>query len=151
MAAVGTALINLFVYGTLQPGERNYRVCEAYVVARQPAIVRGSLYQLPFGYPALTLEGTRSIQGVLFSFSDPQALAVLDQFEQHDPIALQQLVPSYPAAALQYQRRSIPVMNLKQQVIEPAWAYLMSKEQIDQLGGVLYPYDCWQDQIANRY
>ncbi|MGI0486085.1 gamma-glutamylcyclotransferase family protein [Pantanalinema rosaneae CENA516] len=142
------SLIHLFVYGTLQPGERNYRVCEAYVVASQPAIVQGCLYQLPFGYPALTLEGDRSIHGMLFSFTDPTALVILDQFEQHDPIALQQLVPNYPAAKLQYQRRSIPIMNLEQQAIGTAWAYLMTNDQVDRLGGVLYRRDRWQEQAT---
>ncbi|HEY9617489.1 MAG TPA: gamma-glutamylcyclotransferase family protein [Microcoleaceae cyanobacterium] len=144
------ALTTLFVYGTLQPGERNYRVCEVYVVASQPAIVQGSLYHLPFGYPALTLEGDRAIQGVLFSLAGPKALAILDEFEQHDPIALQQLVPNYPAAKLQYHRRSIAVMNLEQQVIGAAWAYVMTKEQIDRLGGLLYRQERWQEQIANH-
>lgn len=142
-------LMNLFVYGTLQPGERNYRVCEAYVCASRPAIVQGSLYHLPFGYPALTLDGNRSIQGSLLSLTDPTVLVILDQFEQHDPIALQQLVPDYPATALQYQRRAIPVMNLEQQAIEIAWAYLMTVDQVGRLGGVVYRVDHWQEQIVN--
>lgn len=144
-------LIHLFVYGTLQPGERNYRVCEAYVVASQAAIVQGSLYHLPLGYPALTLEGDRSIRGVLLAFTDPNALVILDQFEQHDPIALQQLVPNYPAPELQYQRQLLPIMNLNQQAIGSAWAYLMTPHQVARLGGVLYPQECWHEQGANRH
>lgn len=45
----------VFVYGTLKQGQRNHdRFCKGLVSARE-ATVRGSLYDLPFGFPALVV------------------------------------------------------------------------------------------------
>ena len=47
--------LNVFVYGTLKRGQRNHgRLCDGLVTARE-ATVRGRLYDLPYGYPALVV------------------------------------------------------------------------------------------------
>jgi gamma-glutamylcyclotransferase (GGCT)/AIG2-like uncharacterized protein YtfP len=47
--------LTLFVYGTLKRGHSNHgRYCRGVVDARE-AVVRGRLYELPFGFPALVV------------------------------------------------------------------------------------------------
>ena len=49
--------MNLFVYGTLKHGERNHdRFCRDATTVKRAA-VRGRLYDLPFGFPALVVPG----------------------------------------------------------------------------------------------
>jgi gamma-glutamylcyclotransferase (GGCT)/AIG2-like uncharacterized protein YtfP len=51
------AILNVFVYGTLKRGQRNHdRFCQGLVSARE-ATVRGRLYHLPYGFPALVVPG----------------------------------------------------------------------------------------------
>lgn len=48
-------LLDVFVYGTLKRGQRNHeRFCRGALAVRE-ATVRGRLYDLPFGYPALVV------------------------------------------------------------------------------------------------
>jgi gamma-glutamylcyclotransferase (GGCT)/AIG2-like uncharacterized protein YtfP len=48
-------LFDIFVYGTLKRGQRNHeRFCRGALAARE-ASVRGRLYDLPYGYPALVV------------------------------------------------------------------------------------------------
>jgi gamma-glutamylcyclotransferase (GGCT)/AIG2-like uncharacterized protein YtfP len=48
-------LLNIFVYGTLKRGQRNHeRFCRRALATRE-ATVRGWLYELPYGYPALVV------------------------------------------------------------------------------------------------
>ncbi|MDQ3638066.1 MAG: gamma-glutamylcyclotransferase, partial [Actinomycetota bacterium] len=49
------ALLDVFVYGTLKRGQRNHeRFCRGVLAVRE-ATVRGRLYDLPFGFPALVV------------------------------------------------------------------------------------------------
>ena len=51
----GAATLALFFYGTLKRGQANHdRFCQGYASA-QDASVRGRLYDLPFGFPALVV------------------------------------------------------------------------------------------------
>jgi gamma-glutamylcyclotransferase (GGCT)/AIG2-like uncharacterized protein YtfP len=48
-------LFDVFVYGTLKRGQRNHeRFCRGALATRE-ATVRGRLYDLPYGYPALVV------------------------------------------------------------------------------------------------
>jgi gamma-glutamylcyclotransferase (GGCT)/AIG2-like uncharacterized protein YtfP len=52
---MGDRRFEVFVYGTLKRGERNhYSFCKGMLHARE-ATVRGRLYGLPFGFPALVV------------------------------------------------------------------------------------------------
>ena len=51
------AHLRVFVYGTLKRGQANHeRFCRGLLSARE-ATVRGRLYDLPFGFPALVVPG----------------------------------------------------------------------------------------------
>jgi gamma-glutamylcyclotransferase (GGCT)/AIG2-like uncharacterized protein YtfP len=46
--------------------------------------VRGALWRLPAGYPALCLEGDDLVHGELVDAPDPRRLALLDRYEGVD-------------------------------------------------------------------
>jgi gamma-glutamylcyclotransferase (GGCT)/AIG2-like uncharacterized protein YtfP len=78
-------LVWVFVYGTLKPGEANYKkYCAGKVVNVKRAFVQGKLFALPMGYPAMTL-GDSQVYGYLLSFSNPRVLNELDVLENYQP------------------------------------------------------------------
>ncbi|MCA1719309.1 MAG: gamma-glutamylcyclotransferase [Actinobacteria bacterium] len=55
MTLEAPVLLDVFVYGTLKRGQRNHeRFCRGALAMRE-ATVRGRLYDLPFGFPALAV------------------------------------------------------------------------------------------------
>ncbi|NNV05092.1 gamma-glutamylcyclotransferase [Geobacillus sp. C56-T2] len=78
--------INVFVYGTLRIGGRNHRLIANYVQSVRKVTVKGRLFHLPAGYPAM-VDGNGTVHGEMFELSDPEAvLALLDQLEgYHGP------------------------------------------------------------------
>ena len=65
---------DMFFYGTLKRGQRNHRFCHD-ALRVSAARVQGSLYDLPEGYPALTVP-ERNIRAV--GTSDPSRDARMD-------------------------------------------------------------------------
>jgi len=128
-------MLRLFVYGTLKPDESAYpHYCEPYVTATQTACVRGELFHLPQGYPALT-RGDRWITGALLVFRQEDAIARVDDFEDYDP--------TRPAAANLYERVVQPVFSTTQQPLGDAWVYLMSAQRVQTLGGSRVESGVW--------
>jgi len=71
----------LFVYGTLQPGERAWHLLEPLVTAVAPAEARGSLLDTGLGFPAL-VPGAAPVPGHVVTLRDPAAaLPGLDGYE----------------------------------------------------------------------
>lgn len=137
-------MIRVFTYGTLKPGEVNHRVCAPDVVEAHPAIAIGRVYHLPFDYPAMTLEEPGVVHGYVLTFAIPGILAKLDQFEQHDQATFERVAPGHSFAANQYSRQLLSIFTPKQAPLEPAWGYVMTREQIHRLNGQLVPGGCWQ-------
>ncbi|MFI6942867.1 gamma-glutamylcyclotransferase family protein [Streptomyces sp. NPDC050418] len=77
-----------FVYGTLRPGEYNYRRClEGHTAATEPAHWQGALLYDGPGYP-YAIEGEGTVHGDLITptpSSYPQLLALLDRLEDYVP------------------------------------------------------------------
>ena len=71
--------VSLFVYGTLLEGERMAGLLGGR--PRQIAKVRGAIYLLPAGYPALKLGGEDFVHGELVEGADERLLTLLDQYE----------------------------------------------------------------------
>ena len=136
-------MIKVFVYGTLKPGEINYSLCDCWVIEACPAIASGSIYQLPFGYPAMVAEGCGVVHGVVLSFADSTILQQLDEFEQHDPDVFQRYCSGLSLDAHQYQRRAIAVFGQAGIAWGVAWAYLMTSTQVSQVSGVLMANGNW--------
>ena len=128
-------MIRVFVYGTLKPGEANFlSVCGGYAIAHTPAMIRGCLYHLPLGYPAVT-EGKDWVQGVLLSFYSAKLLAALDELEDYYSDRLPQ--------ANEYQRQLRPAFTPNHQPLGKAWVYLMLPEQVQQFRGEYRPSGFW--------
>lgn len=129
-------IVNLFVYGTLKPGEANYqRYCASKVLEAKRAIAFGKLFALPLGYPAMTL-GENPVQGFLLSFPDDSAiLRHLDWLEDYDP--------HRPAEQNEYNRQRIEAYNSGLESLGTAWVYLMTPEQVCSLNGVLIADEWW--------
>lgn len=127
--------IRVFVYGTLQPGECNFDLyCAGRVVQMQPAISYGTLFDLPFGYPAMTV-GNRPVYGYLLWFSDPAVLVALDELEDFDPCR--------PADRNEYVRVEQAVFDLEGRSLGDAWVYLMQPKLVERVGGIRLPQGKW--------
>ncbi|MBE8968730.1 gamma-glutamylcyclotransferase [Nostocales cyanobacterium LEGE 12452] len=128
-------LVRVFVYGTLKPREANYkRYCSGKVVDVKTAFVQGKLFALPMGYPAMTL-GDSQVYGYLLSFSNPKILNKLDVLEDYQP--------NRQTPENLYNRKIIEVYEPQSLSLGWAWVYLMTLEQVEQLGGFLQPGGWW--------
>ncbi|WAL60221.1 gamma-glutamylcyclotransferase family protein [Thermocoleostomius sinensis] len=135
-STVAPARLKVFVYGTLKPGQCNYdRYCGHAVVNQQVAIVYGQLFDLPFGYPALT-PGPGVVHGVVLEFADNNVLTQLDELEDYDP--------QRPIGQNEYVRVLVKTFSLQHQPLGEAWAYQMPLEQAKRFGGVRLPHGYWQ-------
>lgn len=124
----------LFVYGTLKPGQWAFdQFCRGQVIALTPALVRGRLYQLSLGYPALSRE-PGWVQGVRLNLARQDSLAAIDAFEEYDPRC--------PAQS-PYQRRWQPIYRLDRTPLSQAWVYTMELNQIQTYGGQWLPEGVW--------
>jgi gamma-glutamylcyclotransferase (GGCT)/AIG2-like uncharacterized protein YtfP len=138
-------VINVFVYGTLKPGEVNYqKYCQGKVVEAKKAMptasaanALGQLYSLPMGYPAMTL-GNSKVYGYLLSFADSQILTALDNLEDYQP--------TKPISDNLYNRQSIEIFDLDGLSLGWVWVYLMTLERVYRLGGKLQPNGYWHSQ-----
>ena len=132
-------LIQVFVYGTLKPGESNYGFyCGGKTVAEIPAYTWGQLYHLPVGYPGMT-EGNSKVIGWLFSFKNKQILASLDSLEGYQETRLSELN--------EYNRQGIPVYSLEGDSLGIAWVYVMSLAKVCEKKGVLVPDSQWDSKF----
>jgi gamma-glutamylcyclotransferase (GGCT)/AIG2-like uncharacterized protein YtfP len=143
--------INIFVYGTLQPGHRPYKtLCQKHPHTIESAIVYGELYHLPIGYPAIVTSSDRPIYGHQLRFHDPEILKILDDYEHHDPIELQHHYPQLDAnraiTELAYDRQQIATFTPNGQPIGNSWIYSMTIAQIHQLQGQHLPQGQWPPQ-----
>ena len=126
--------INVFVYGTLKPGEANFSAyCEGKISSQMIGYTKGNLYALPVGYPAMT-EGKDKVWGVLLTFRDSNLLD-LDRLEGYE---------SQRAANLnEYNRIFVSVYDEGDRAICRAWAYCMSLSKVRQYGGVRLHSGSW--------
>jgi gamma-glutamylcyclotransferase (GGCT)/AIG2-like uncharacterized protein YtfP len=135
-------MIQVFVYGTLKPGESNYCLCADRVISCQKAIVHAALYHLSLGYPAI-VPGDSITHGYLLTFQEAEILGILDEYEQHDPTEIEPF-----GLGNDYDRQEIEVFDLNRSLIGIAWAYVMTGEKVDRLQGVLIPNGIWS---AKKY
>ncbi len=130
-----SGLVRVFVYGTLKPGEVNYKkYCADKVVDVKRAFVQGRLFALPMGYPAMTL-GNTQVHGYLLYFSNQKILNELDVLEDYQPTR-------QPPKNL-YNRQIIEVYEPQSLALGWAWVYLMTLDRVEQLGGFLQPDGWW--------
>ena len=123
----------LFVYGTLCTGEENAGFLAGLPV--EAARVKGQLYRLPAGYPALVADSAcRWVLGELVSLDGDVRLGVLDHIE-----GVEQGL---------FRRLPVPVEVGHRTVV--AWAYLMERTQVRERNGVLIKRGDWRQVSAGR-
>lgn len=138
MAELNTSFsggVQVFVYGTLKPGERNYqRYCAGKVLEVQRATTLGRLFALPMGYPAMTT-GKDTVHGYLLTFADLGVMDALDELEDYQP--------DREMSENLYNRHNLEVYNLLGASLGLAWIYLMQSARVKQLGGIYLPDGWW--------
>jgi len=129
-----SGLLRVFVYGTLKPGEAYYECyCSNKIINSTKAYVRGELYALPQGYPAMT-QGSNLVYGYLLLFANNEVLNNLDQLEDYHP--------QKSMSENLYNRKEVEVFDLENNSLGVAWVYFMSFDQISQLKGTPQ-FDGW--------
>ncbi|ALF52824.1 hypothetical protein ACX27_08070 [Nostoc piscinale CENA21] len=127
--------LQVFVYGTLKPGEANYqKYCAGKVVNTKRAVVLGQLFALPMGYPGMIL-GQNQVHGYLLSFSDPQVLQALDYLEDYQP--------HRSISENLYNRQRVEVYTPQGEILGWAWVYVMSLELVHQFNGTFLADGWW--------
>jgi gamma-glutamylcyclotransferase (GGCT)/AIG2-like uncharacterized protein YtfP len=96
--------------------------------------VRGQLFALPLGYPALA-EGGDWVYGYLLSLRSAAALQKIDELEDYDA--------QRPVRENEYYRVEIEVFDLQQNSLGKAWTYLMEIKRIQALRGQWLPKGIW--------
>ncbi|WGV26793.1 gamma-glutamylcyclotransferase family protein [Halotia branconii] len=127
--------VRVFVYGTLKPSEANYqKYCAGKVLHAQRAVIKGQLFNLPFGYPALT-SGECFVHGYLLSFNDLNILDALDELEDYQP--------TRQMSANLYNRQEVEICDRQGLPLGQAWVYFMTMERVYQLKGIPQPDGWW--------
>jgi gamma-glutamylcyclotransferase (GGCT)/AIG2-like uncharacterized protein YtfP len=133
----------VFVYGSLQPGGRNWaRYCEGKVVAQQRARVRGKLYRLRDPFPAVLLDDNQWTHGWQLVLRDADALRWFDELEN--------FVATRPPEQNEYQRvRTACFAETENDTgstsLGEAWIYIMTPERIAAENGVEIPSGIWHE------
>ncbi len=129
--------LNVFVYGTLKPGEANYTAyCAEKVIKAIKAYAWGEIYHLrALGYPAMT-QGNNKIQGYLLIFEDRTVLSQMDILETYNSQGR--------FTENEYYRVLIEVYNPKNhQSLGRAWVYLMDIEKVKAYRGESLTLGVW--------
>lgn len=137
-----TSDLDVFVYGTLKPGECNFdRYCSS-AIACQRAYVNGELYHFPtLGYPGM-IHGDRQVHGFILTFSNADILANLDELEAYDP--------AKSPAENEYTRELVTAYNLAENVGRVAWVYTIAPTRIGEWGGMLVPDGWWIGNVTQH-
>ncbi|MBA3475066.1 MAG: gamma-glutamylcyclotransferase [Rubrobacter sp.] len=153
------ALLDVFVYGTLKRGQRNHeRFCRGVLAVRE-ATVRGRLYDLPFGFPALVVPkedvwatGTADYRADVEAQNHARTgtpvtspnqdvvhgeLMSFDDSEERLP-ALDGLEGFRPGGKSFYGRVLVPATLAETGAIVPVWIYV-----VESASGVYLPGGCW--------
>lgn len=135
-------MIQVFVYGTLKPREAYHnQLCAGYKVVCTPATIRGRLYSLSVGYPAMT-DGDDWVRGVLLSFESLQLLTKLDELEDYRD--------DRSPEDNEYQRQLRYVYTTTRQPLAKVWVYLMLPARVAQMGGQYLGQGYWTGAIKPK-
>lgn len=72
--------VNLFVYGSLKRGYPNHPILQSCVKEIKNATIKGTLYDIKLGFPAVQLKGNYTIKGEL-AIIPKEYLEYFDYFE----------------------------------------------------------------------
>ena len=149
----------MFFYGTLKRGERNHeRYCGGALSVGKGA-VRGDVYALPFGYPALVVPGEsihafgtgdfardaeeqrRLGRGVVPLLEGPRVIGEIFAFDDPESRlpALDLLEGFDPADATSHYRRVLLPVETNKALVLLAWAYVVEESSGIHLPGGRWP------------
>jgi len=132
----------VFVYGTLKPGGYYWdRFCEDRVSVVVRARVKGRLFVLGMGYPALVL-GDGWAWGYVLTLQDSAVLVGFDMLEDYDP--------TRPPSENEYQRVEVDVFLEDGTPRGKVWTYVMDMEKVTHYGGVLVRDGDWATDSPER-
>jgi gamma-glutamylcyclotransferase (GGCT)/AIG2-like uncharacterized protein YtfP len=133
----------VFVYGTLKPGGFYWpRFCEGKVGPPVEAKVRGRLFHLPAGYPALVAGGGEWARGFVLEFLGDAALAGVDGLEGYDPDG--------PPEANEYERIVVDGFRPDGGPLGRVWTYVMDEAKARGLGGEPVDGGNWKGAAEER-
>jgi gamma-glutamylcyclotransferase (GGCT)/AIG2-like uncharacterized protein YtfP len=119
-------MLSIFVYGTLKPGKANYACCRDRLLSAETAMVRGQLFDLPLGYPAMTL-GDQWVKGYRLTFPDEQVLPILDELEDYNA--------HRSSDENEYQRVWVDIFSRQARPLGGGWTYLMEIGRVQHYHG----------------
>lgn len=123
----------VFVYGTLKKGFSNHdRILSGYDIKITPAWTYGELYDLKWGFPAMAA-GRNKVYGELLEFDDQEMLQKIDRLEGFR---------SNGSRSNFYMREIVTVYVNYDQPLQ-ACVYLLSKNQVNDIGGTIIPTGIW--------
>jgi gamma-glutamylcyclotransferase (GGCT)/AIG2-like uncharacterized protein YtfP len=149
----------MFFYGTLKRGERNHaRFCDGALRVEEGA-VRGEVYDLPFGYPALVVPGEsihafgsgdfvrdaeeqwRSGRGPVPLMEGPRVFGEIFAFDDPESRlpALDRLEGFDPTEASSHYRRVLLPVEMNEGSVLLAWAYVVERSFGSHLPGGRWP------------
>lgn len=136
-----TYLLNsIFVYGTLRPGLSNFHLLLPYIKKIERAFTRGSIYHLPYGYPAM-IDGEDIVHGDYIEVKKiHQVLKLLDELETY-------YGPNNPQN--EYERRKTKVIN-KFGKEKDAYIYIWAKPKELRQYGEIVPGGDWKKYIRDK-
>ena len=114
----------LFVYGTLLENGAQAGLLQG--CSRRPATLRGRLYRMPAGYPALVPGGSGEVHGELVELPRHALFGILDAYE---------------GVEQGLYRREEHVARVGIRPV-PCWAYVMHKPELR--GGRVIPSGRWR-------
>lgn len=131
--------IRVFVYGTLKPGGYYWnRFCEGKVTETVEAKVRGELYHLSLGYPAMARISQNNAswsRGYVLTLKNQNALDGFDYLEGY--------TAGRSPKENEYQRIQVEAFTLDGNSVGEVWTYVMSLENISRHDGVLIAHGNW--------
>lgn len=132
------------MYGTLKPGGTYWRdYCEHTVRQIHPAKVRGHLYALPAGYPALVkAEDGPWASGYLLQLKHLDHLAAFDKLEGY--------AADRTLERNEYYREFCPIYAESGRGFGRAWVYYMTLDRVRSERGILLEEGYWDEALHTR-
>lgn len=132
----------VFVYGSLCPGESAFRrLLEGRVEAVERVRIRGRLYHLLEGYPALC-RGAGWVSGDLLRVVDPEVWPLMDAWEGFRP--------GRALAENHYRRETSHAWSEKGRLYRNVYVYRIPFPRLVRMGAWELPSGRWQPAIVNH-
>ncbi len=140
--------LSLFVYGAFSKGMVLAHHLDRYVMERRPATVRGFIYRMPVGYPALVLSANREnqaiegdlIPGDLIKVQAPEIVfRLLDELNGYLPMNPQKSV---------YLKQRVNVRTIDG-LIQECFVYALNSSKLPNQAERIQGGD-WQSDLAQR-